>query len=697
MVEEPSGIQDSWNQTLSTAMPVIALGVALLHAVHVVVHSQFWNSNPIEAAFYADLIVLLTFSILALFLWLRPLASLWAQTVFGLIVSALFVKIAYHKLFEEYQSQTSWLILFVLLGAVLLSRRPFFGFLGFITGLAVLVELNTQSFNEPASSRAMVMLAAAVGSMVVFRIRRGQQLRLHKLSQRDQYLTLKLKSSEERFRLLSKHTVDVVWTINAKGIFTFMSSAMENWLGTPAEAFVGKPMSSKFITEPTLKKTQEQFARAYAGEFDKILVEAEHIRTDGSTLWCEINGTVVRDSAGEVEIVYGTTRDISERRAAATALRESEERFRLISENSGDIVYVYDAAGYITYVSPSIVNIVGFTPQERIGLSFSDLGMSAASNAKAREIYESFVAGSIDSAVFEVEQELKQGDWIWAELHALARRSHIGSLEAIHVTVRDISERKRTSELLDRQRARLTQRTTQLTELNQQLDNFSAAISHDLQAPLRRIQRRLLKTQEAPAERGSSDENIQAAMREANEMSGLVEHLLSISRSDKQTIKRTCVDFGQLVRRVVNNCCIDSGRDCQIEAPEIAIAFAYADAQLLELVLSNLVNNAFKFTPAEVELSLFFVIEEFEGEKVYSCTDNGPGFGKGSLDTLFASFQRGDNQGGVPGHGIGLATVSNIIAHHGGRIWAENLPEGGAAVRFTLGGEDIGEGEERGN
>jgi signal transduction histidine kinase len=112
---------------------------------------------------------------------------------------------------------------------------------------------------------------------------------------------------------------------------------------------------------------------------------------------------------------------------------------------------------------------------------------------------------------------------------------------------------------------------------------------------------------------------------------------------------------------------------------------ASADPRLIESVLENLLGNAWKFTARREDPRIEIRVEAGDEGPVYSIADNGVGFKMEYAHKLFGPFQRLHSESDFPGTGIGLATVQRIIRRHGGRIWAESAPEGGASFFFTLG------------
>jgi light-regulated signal transduction histidine kinase (bacteriophytochrome) len=151
-------------------------------------------------------------------------------------------------------------------------------------------------------------------------------------------------------------------------------------------------------------------------------------------------------------------------------------------------------------------------------------------------------------------------------------------------------------------------------------------------------------------------------------------------------LRGSAVDLSGLARTVA--CGLqerDSGR--KVEFTIAGGVRVVGDANLLRVVLENLLGNAWKFTAKREDARIEFGVETGGGGPVYWVRDNGAGFDTKYADKLFSPFQRLHSASEFPGAGIGLATVQRIVRRHGGRVWAESAAGQGTAIRFTLGRE----------
>jgi two-component system sensor histidine kinase/response regulator len=225
-----------------------------------------------------------------------------------------------------------------------------------------------------------------------------------------------------------------------------------------------------------------------------------------------------------------------------------------------------------------------------------------------------------------------------------------------------------------------------LEHKNRELESFSYAVSHDLRAPLRRIDcfsRAILESQSDKLD--ESGRRYLDRVREASQqMSQLIDDVLYLSRVTRADLREQDVDLSSLAQLILTRLQeSEPARKVEVKIrPGVVVT---GDGQLLRIALENLCENAWKFTSKQAESRIEFGVTQASGEPTYFVRDNGAGFNMTYVDRLFGPFQRLHAHGDFPGSGIGLATVQRIIHRHGGRVWAEGLVGQGATFQFTLG------------
>ncbi len=220
---------------------------------------------------------------------------------------------------------------------------------------------------------------------------------------------------------------------------------------------------------------------------------------------------------------------------------------------------------------------------------------------------------------------------------------------------------------------------------NESLEAFSYSVSHDLRAPLWRIE----GFTEIIAEKYSDklDDKGKGYLRSifsgTQRMKDLIDALLKLSRYSDSNLIRSKVDLTAMVRRALEEK-VKSLPDRKVEIVTADGVTADGDPALLLVVILNLVENAWKFTKQRPVTKIEFGVTTIDGKDVYFIRDNGAGFSMENAKRLFNPFQRFHSESEFPGFGIGLATVQRIINRHGGRIWAESEVEKGATFYFAL-------------
>lgn len=240
-------------------------------------------------------------------------------------------------------------------------------------------------------------------------------------------------------------------------------------------------------------------------------------------------------------------------------------------------------------------------------------------------------------------------------------------------------------ELNDQLEARVRVRTAELTTANRELEAFSYSVSHDLSAPLRAIDgfARMLEEDEAERLDAAGREHLHRVRSAAQRMQQIIDGLLCLSRVTRNEMAVTRVNLSALAGEILGELG-EANPERRVEvvvAPGMEVT---ADAGLLRRALENLLRNAWKFTSRREEARIEVGVETAAGESIYYVRDNGAGFDMQYVDKLFGAFQRLHGAQQFEGTGIGLAIVQRVILRHGGRIWAEGAPEGGATFRFTL-------------
>jgi signal transduction histidine kinase len=243
---------------------------------------------------------------------------------------------------------------------------------------------------------------------------------------------------------------------------------------------------------------------------------------------------------------------------------------------------------------------------------------------------------------------------------------------------------QRNDELLLTQ-AQLESVNESLITANNELEAFAYTVSHDLKSPLNAIAgfTQIIQDDYSDVLDPEAMDYLSKVKKSAFTMAQLIEDLLNFSRSARSEIVRENLDLSRLANFTVEEIIQRNSSYSALCRIQEGIR-AYADKNLLYVVLDNLFNNAFKYSSKVDNPQITFGVDHENNVPVYFIQDNGAGFDQSKAGKLFMPFQRMHNTSDFQGTGVGLSTVKRIIERHGGRIWAKSAPGMGATFYFTL-------------
>ena len=304
-------------------------------------------------------------------------------------------------------------------------------------------------------------------------------------------------------------------------------------------------------------------------------------------------------------------------------------------------------------------------------------------------VFRGYDVGAVDYLTKPVVPEiLRSKVAVFVELarkNALLQH-HAGLLEKQN---RDLAEAnsqlRRAEDEISRLNHRLERRVVELSEVNRELDAFGYTVSHDLRAPLIRMDgfSQALEEQYGAQLDEQGKLYLHRVRSSSQRMCQLVDDLLNFSRVSRLEIHPEVVDLSEMASGIAAELAArDPDRRAEfVIPPQIK---ATGDAALLRIVFVNLFENAWKFTRRKETARIEFGVAHDGGTAAYFLKDNGAGFDSAYLQKLFRPFERLHSSAEFEGTGIGLATVERIVKRHGGRVWAEGAPEHGATFSFTL-------------
>ena len=485
-----------------------------------------------------------------------------------------------------------------------------------------------------------------------------------------------LKESEEKYRNIVEIANEGIMIADTTGRINFVNAKMAQMLGFSSEELLGinaESLVDKGDYERGLQKIQNRMKGIQES------YEIKYIRKSGEGLWCLISATPMYDYNGKHIGNMTMQTDITERKKADDALKESESRFHSVLDNSPDVIYRINVqTGSYEYVSPSTENIFGYSPDELMALATIHPLNTIHPNDRVKFQTAIKELEQNDKVEMEYRHQTKNGEYCWISNKMGLIRDNTGKPLYRDGTMRDISKRKQIEEQME----------TAMDELrrsNEELERFAYVSSHDLQEPLRMVKlySQLLKKRYKDNLDSDADDFIEYIVEGANRMKQLIDDLLEYSRVTSQTKEFDNVDLEKVLDNVLRNLSV-SIIEYDVRISHDTLPTVFVDQNQMLQVFQNLITNAIKFhgqNPPKINIS----VQKGEKEWIFSVSDNGIGIDSKHQNQIFEVFKRlHHNRDEYPGSGIGLSITQKIIIHHGGQIWVESEIGEGTTFYFTI-------------
>ncbi len=536
-----------------------------------------------------------------------------------------------------------------------------------------------------------------------------------------------LQESEKKYRDLFEKSEDASLVIH-NGKFIDCNQATINMLGYNSKDELLMMHPSELSPE---KQADGKLSFTKANEMMKIAFrngshrfEWIHKRFNGDGFPVEVLLTAISTDE-ENQIIHAVLRDITKRNQTEELLQKSEEKYRLLADNSMDAIWQMDKKLVFTYISPSVNNILGYTVDEWVGTRLSQHTSTKEFFKMSRKaLYAIKNFKKFKHLTFEAVMLKKDGNEVPIEITGRLLLNKKGLPIGLQGTTRDITERKKADKELKKHRQHLEetvkQRTgeienkskkleesqnaltflledvndarfelektnLQLQIANKEMESFTYSVSHDLRAPLRAILGFSNKFTEIYG--GKVDEEGTRLLNVINantkKMGMLIDDLLAFSRMGRSDMRKVKVDIKGLAHETWNEQKDQyAGRNIKLTIKDMPVA--KGDRNMLRQVLFNLLYNAAKFSKYK-EVSIIEVgAKTRDSETIYYVKDNGAGFDMRYKDKLFQVFQRLHSDREFEGTGVGLAIVKKVIDMHGGKVRAESEPDKETTIYFSL-------------
>jgi PAS domain S-box-containing protein len=252
--------------------------------------------------------------------------------------------------------------------------------------------------------------------------------------------------AEQRYRLLAENVTDTIWTVDMNLQPTYISPSVKVLRGYSVEEATAQSLDEILLPD-SYQLVLEHFAREIEniekGIFKPMTLELEFSCKDGSTVMTESTISVLYDEQGTPSFLLGVSRDISERKVADESLRESEEKFRALAENSTDTIMRFDRGHRHLYVNPIVEKLTGIAAEKHIGKTHRELGFDVDLSWQFEEAIEKVFEGKSENRI-----EFKLPNGIWIDWLLIPEFSGAGEVKCVITSARDITEQKRAEAVL---------------------------------------------------------------------------------------------------------------------------------------------------------------------------------------------------------------------------------------------------------
>jgi len=485
-------------------------------------------------------------------------------------------------------------------------------------------------------------------------------------------LAEELDESKARARAILESALDCIVNMDQQGRIIEFNPAAEKTFGCSSAEVVGKPLAEVLLPPSSWETHRQGLAEHLATGESRLLdrrTEISAVRANGTEFPIELTVTRVRGKGPPT--FTGIIRDLTERKRAEEGL----SHLASIVESSGDAIIGKTLDGTVLSWNTGAERIYGYSAEEMRGRSIF-LIVPPERGHEAQQILERIKRGERVEH-FETLRLKKDGRGIDISLTVSPIKDAAGKIIGASAIGRDITERKRVEEVLQRQAA-------ELARSNAELEQFCNVASHDLQEPLRMVASytKLLARRYQGRLDKDADEFIAYAVDGATRMQTLINDLLRYSRVETRSKVFEPTDAGAALKWALANLRRAIEETGAIISSD-PLPTVIADGMQLGQVFQNLIGNAIKFR-SDRPLRVHLGAERKEAEFLFWVRDNGIGIAPQFRERVFVIFRRLHPVEEHPGTGIGLAICKKIIERHGGRIWVESEPSEGATFYFTI-------------
>jgi PAS domain S-box-containing protein len=376
--------------------------------------------------------------------------------------------------------------------------------------------------------------------------------------------------------------------------------------------------------------------------------------------------------------IHKLNNEITERKKAEQALRESEEKYKTLTDNSLTGVFIQQDGKYV-FFNNRFAQIHDYRPEELLGREYQSL-IHPDERETAAQIVSKRLAGEEVTQQYEMRRLKKNGQVVWCEV--MASSVDYRGRPALMANIIDISNRKKAEEILEKLNKDLESAVKELSQSNQELQKFTYVAAHDLKTPLRAIGTLAdwISTDYADKFDEKGRQEVELLVKRVKRMDKVIDSILQYSEVRRATQEDQEVDLNIVLSEVIST--IDPPENVEItigsELPTVV-----CEKTCMMQVFGNLLRNAVKnMDKPKAQIKVSCVTEDAFWK--FSIADNGPGIEEKHFEKIFQIFQTLSPRDDSESTGVGLTIIKKIVELYGGKIWVESKVGEGSTFFFTL-------------
>lgn len=489
----------------------------------------------------------------------------------------------------------------------------------------------------------------------------------------------KIQHQEELYRLLSENSSDIISLYDKDFNRLYISPAVHPILGYLPEDLEGTtPLD--FIHPEDLNFVKQSVADLILEKKESYTLQFRYLRKDGTYVWVESNAEPVIGEDGKVEKFQTSTRDITDRKKAQLALKNSERKYKNLIKYSQAYIFTHDLQGNILSANPSFCMMIGISEENIIGKNLKNF-VPVSFEKEADEYLRYFDANSLAAGVFQVLDNYQKHNYMLYDSF-LVNESEANPY--IICNAQDITDRT----LAEKELKKANEIASESIRLR---ENFLANMSHEIRTPMQGIMGMadlLSKTALNEQQQG----HLKIISQSADNLLVIINDILDFSKIKEGKLKIEQIAFD------INEVLQSAHKMLELKAEEKGLIFhvnpirmnspLVGDPHRLNQILLNLINNAIKFTEEGSIVVSGNVIEETSDEAIieFHIEDTGIGIAKESQEKIFEEFSQGSNftSRKFGGTGLGLNISKKLLDMQNGHLWMESEVGIGSKFLFTL-------------